>query len=360
MLLLTGMAAALFTALTPLGGRPGLGAYLGVVPALIAIRFAFGVSTAPLYPACAKMSSNWVPETGQARIQAAIIAGAPFGGAISPAVFSCLMAAYGWRASFGIAAAATAVLGGVWFWCVADHPRRHHIEKTARLPSDEPPVSWHQLLTNRNLILLTLAYFAAGYFNSVFFYWIYYYFGQVLKIGFAKSATYTTFVFVVVTFMMPLGGWLSDRLTKWRGPRFGRRAVPAGGFALAGLLLCVGTWAHDSLATVAMFSLSAGFVFCCEGPLWAAAIEVGGQRVGAACSILNTGGNLGSSLSPVFTPLIAAALGWSWGIYVASLTVFAGAIVVCCSDPTNSTQSRIPIPLGRGSVTHAAHGTEPR
>src|SRR3954468_24329467 len=49
---LMGLTAALFTGLTALGGTPGLGTYLGAVPAFIAIRFCMGIGTAPLYPAC--------------------------------------------------------------------------------------------------------------------------------------------------------------------------------------------------------------------------------------------------------------------------------------------------------------------
>src|SRR5215468_3115250 len=60
-LLLMNLSAALFTGLTALGGRPGLGSIVGVVPALISIRLGLGVGTAPLYPACARMTGNWIP-----------------------------------------------------------------------------------------------------------------------------------------------------------------------------------------------------------------------------------------------------------------------------------------------------------
>src|SRR5438309_4128123 len=60
-LLLMGLSAAMFTGLTALGGKPGLGSVLGVVPALLAIRLGLGVGTVPLYPAAAKMSSHWIP-----------------------------------------------------------------------------------------------------------------------------------------------------------------------------------------------------------------------------------------------------------------------------------------------------------
>lgn len=49
--------AALFTGLTAAAGRGGLGLYLGVLPSFLAVRFAFGVRTAPLYPACGRMTA---------------------------------------------------------------------------------------------------------------------------------------------------------------------------------------------------------------------------------------------------------------------------------------------------------------
>jgi MFS family permease len=183
---LMGLTAALFTGLTALAGKPGLGTYLGVVPAFIAIRFWMGVATAPLYPACGRMGMHWIPDIHQARVQALIIAGSSLGGAVSPIVFSWLMTRYRWRGSFWIAASATAALALVWVWYARDLP-----------PHDDTPVavvvkphlnSWWTLMADRNLALLTLAYFTVGYFEYIFFYWIYYYFGEVMHMGYSQSA----------------------------------------------------------------------------------------------------------------------------------------------------------------------------
>src|SRR2546427_11048518 len=90
-LLVMGLSAALFTGLTALGGKPGLGSVLGVVPALLIIRLGLGIGTAPLYPACAGMSAHWIPIAHQGRVQALIIAGSSMGGAVSPILFSWLI-----------------------------------------------------------------------------------------------------------------------------------------------------------------------------------------------------------------------------------------------------------------------------
>src|SRR5579872_6354997 len=87
---LTGMAfgSALFTALTALGGKPGLGSWIGVVPALVLIRLALGVTTTPVYPASARMNANWMDISQRGFVQATVNAGAGLGGAVSPILFA--------------------------------------------------------------------------------------------------------------------------------------------------------------------------------------------------------------------------------------------------------------------------------
>ena len=329
-ILLMNLSAALFTGLTALGGKPGLGSVLGVVPALLAIRLGLGVVTAPLYPACAKMSAHWIPIAHQGRVQALIIAGSSMGGAVSPILFSWLMSLYRWRMSFVIAALATAGLAAVWYWSVRDYPASiRPVTIRERHRSD-----WRRLFTNRNLLLLTLAYCCMCYFQYIFFYWIYYYFGQVRRVSYDASARYTTVIFVTMGIMMPLGGWISDRLTRAYGAKFGRRVVPIVGLGLGAVLLCVGTNVSGTLTAVLSLSLATGFASWCEGPFWASAIEVAGKQVGAACGILNTGGNAGGFLAPVLTPFIASRAGWSWGLYAGSLIAIVGMIACYFVDPS--------------------------
>ena len=133
---------------------------------------------------------------------------------------------------------------------------------------------------------------------------------------------------------MPLGGWLSDRLTRSYGARFGRRAVPLVGLSLASLLLFAGTIASATTGAVLSLSLATGFASWCEGPFWASAIEIAGEQVGAAAGILNTGGNLGGFLAPIMTPYIASRFGWSWGLYAGSLIAIVGMIACYLVDPT--------------------------
>ena len=58
---------------------------------------------------------------------------------------------------------------------------------------------------------------------------------------------------------------------------------------------------HDDLRTV-------------EGPFWASAIDIGGKQVGAACGILNAGGNVGGFIAPVFAQIDQMVAGNRGGV----------------------------------------------
>jgi ACS family glucarate transporter-like MFS transporter len=278
------------------------------------------------------MGLHWIPATHQARVQALIIAGSSLGGAVSPLIFSWLIAKYRWRTSFWLAAAATAILAIVWLAYARDRPSDDGSTAAAAQRPDFQ--SWRKLIADRNLALITLAYFAHGYFDYIFFYWIYYYFGEVRHMGYAQSARYTTGLFLTMMVMMPLGGWISDRLSGAYGPSVGRRMVPLVTLGLASLLLFFGVIAQGNASTVALLSLAIGFSSCCEGPFWSLAIDVGGPRAGAACGIVNFGGNLGGFFAPILTPFIASHAGWSWGLYSGSLVMLIGVAACYLIEPS--------------------------
>jgi MFS family permease len=326
-LLIMGASSAALTGMTILGGSPGLGDILGIVPALFLIRLALGFVTAPLYPACARTTANWIPLTQHARVQGFVIAGSSLGAAVSPVIFVWLMAHLGWRGSFAVAATITAALTAVWYMRAADYPAETRVEHRGRA-ARSPGRLWGELFRDRNLQLITFAYAGLGYFQYIFFYWIYYYFDQVRHLEANESAGYTTVLFVTEGVMMPLGGFVSDRITRISGAHLGRRAVPMVGLTLSAVCTYLGTISSETSAVVFFLSLAFGFAACCEGPFWAFLTDTAGQSVGAASSILNTGAQIGGFFSPIMTPYIAARLGWSWGLYAGSLFAILGVVAL--------------------------------
>jgi MFS family permease len=331
-----GFGAALFTGLTALGTRPGLGSLIGIVPALVLIRFLMGVCTAPLYPSCGRMNANWFPVTRQALVWGLIAGGAGIGSALSPSLFSWTIPHYGWRKSFCLAGAATGLVTIVWAWYARDHPSEHRslrnnqnslFQLPAQAADPVAQAAIRALIVNRNVALLTAGYLAIGYFEYIFFFWIYYYFGEIRHMSRTQTSIYTTLIFLSWAVMTPIGGWFSDQLVARLGKKIGRPIVPVGGMLLGALLLFLGMHQSRPGAVGALLALSFGLASSSDGPFWAATIDAGGENVGGACGILNTGSNIGGFIAPVLTPFIASLAGWSWALYFGCLVAALGAFL---------------------------------
>jgi MFS family permease len=340
---LTAMAlgSALCTALTPLGGVPGLGAHVGIIPSFVLIRFGFGLTTAPLYPACGKMNTSWMPPSQRARVQGLVNAGAGVGGAIAPVLFGWMIADYGWRPSFFIAGIVTALLGLTWFFSVADRLGDPQLEEPLNSTHSQrrgthqlaEPTPWRSLLTDRNVILLTLGYLGIGYFQYIFFYWIYYYLGKIRGLSPSQSAVYTTSMFLTFGLAMPIGGWLTDLIMSRYGRRLGLRLVGVGSLVLSAILLYLGANATSSISVMILMSLALGCAGVSDVTFWAGMMHIVTKEAGAACGILNFGGNVGGFVAPILTPYIASYLGWSWGLYFGSIIALAASLTWLWTDP---------------------------
>ena len=340
-LVLTWMAlgSAFFTALLAFAARPGLGSLIGVVPAFIVIRLAFGIFTAPLYPTCTRMNWNWIPLKNRARVTGLANAGAGFGGAISPIVFSWMMHLYGWRVSFLLAGIITALFGVLWFVYVRDYPAGVAAAKQSEARVRAP---WRALLTDRNVLLLALGFAALGYFEYIFFYWIYYYISEIRHLSASYTARYTTVLFLVWVVMMPLGGLICDRLMSLFGRKRGIRITAVASLALSAALLFAGVKATETVTAIALMSLALGFAGIADMTYWTASMDVAGDHVGVVGGILNGGANTGGALAPILTPLIASYAGWSWGLYAGCLFALAALVGWLFTDPTRKV--RIPEP----------------
>jgi len=270
------------------------------------------------------MNANWMPVSQRARVWGWIASGAGIGGAISPLLFTWVSGRYGWRVAFCISAVASAILGAVWYWYARDYPDGRRGSAITRSAETRIRTPWKQLLTNRDLMLLTAGYFTVAYFEYIFFYWLYYYFGQIRQMGMNQSAAYTTLMWLAWFVMTPVGGWATDRAVARYGLGAGRRLVPIVGLTLSAILLYIGTNLTDTVSVVALLCLSLGFAASSDGSYWATAIDAGGEHSGLSGAILNTGGNLGGVFAPVLTPFIASRAGWSWGLYAGSLIVMIG------------------------------------
>jgi sugar phosphate permease len=183
------------------------------------------------------------------------------------------------------------------------------------------------LFRNRGLILLTLSYAALSYFQYLFFYWIEHYFEKELHLPVTESRQASFTVTMAMALGMAFGGVSSDALCRWFGRRWGFRGMSLAGMGLSAVFAWLGVAAENPDQVVWFFSLALGSLGLCEGIFWTTAPILQRQSGGLACAFLNTVGNAGGLLAPVFTPWIGEHYGWTPAIAVACLVCGLGAIL---------------------------------
>jgi MFS family permease len=360
-LVLMGLGSALFCALT---GLPGVlvvdGAFL--FGSLIVIRSLMGALSAPIYPASGRVVLHWIPFDQRARVNGLVTCAAVLGNASTYLVFGSLIDRFGWPTAFLITGLITAALAVAWMLYGSTYPSDHgsvnaaekeliqRSSKSALVPvtgpvepglatgefterEGSPGGSWLRLLRNRSLVLLTLSYAAVGYFEYASFFCMPQFLQANANFEETEWRSNVGVINLAMAACMPLGGWLSDRLQRIWGYRWGRAAVPAGGMLLSALFLAAGLFASHPYWIVAFFALAMGAHGTCEGPFWATAVELGGRRGGTSAGIFNTGGNALGSLAPTVTPWVGSVFGWSWGLGMASIICSLGAFLWLGIDP---------------------------
>jgi ACS family glucarate transporter-like MFS transporter len=357
-LVFMGFGSALFCGLTGLVGfesPKAVLAFLGYPVSLawlsfLLIRSAMGVFTAPIYPASGRIITHWIPFRQRAAANGWVMSAALVGIAGAPVLFGALIDRFDWPAAFACSGLVTGLLALLWTLYATNDPAQHPSVNTAeqqlirdgktpepRTATADPKQSagpWFSLLRNRSLVLLTLSYSAVGYFEYLFYFWMHYYFDEVLNVGKQRSRFYASILYLSMAAGMPLGGWLSDRLQLRFGYRRGRVLVPVGGMLASAGLLLLGIAATDPLWILLWFALAMAAIGATEGPFWATALDLGGRRGGTSAGIFNTGGNAGGILAPILTPWVSQRLGWAWGISLGSLYCLVGVVLWWWIDPS--------------------------
>lgn len=324
-LALMGLGSAVFCGFTGLLGL-GFLSFVPIVAALFLVRSTMGLISAPLHPGAARAIGNWFPPT-QAPLANGLVTGASIlAYALVHPIFGALIDRIDWAYSFLLTGGITFALALAWSVIGRDRPPapapgdRTYRDTDAPTPAAESTAS----LASRSLVLLTLSYAAVGYFQYLFFYWLHFYFDQILHLEKDQSRLYASLPNLAMAMCMPLGGWVLGWWERTRGEGH-RHWLPAAGMALSASCLLLGIASTQIGWVVALLTMALGFLGLTESAFWTTAVRLGGHRGGTTAAIMNTGGNGIGLLAPMLTPLIGEHLGWSWGLGLGAVVGFAGA-----------------------------------
>jgi ACS family glucarate transporter-like MFS transporter len=317
---------------------------------IIAIRFGLGVGEAVMYPAANKIVAAWIPSRERGLANGLIFAGVGFGAGVTPPLIAYIMSVGGWRASFWFSSIIGLAAGLIWYALGRDTPREHPwVDKQemalieAGLPEpDATPkarLSWGEIFSNKDVVIVTLSYFTYGYAAFIFFAWFYIYLSDVRGVDLKKSSWLTTLPFIGMAVGSLLGGWLSDAITKARGKRQGRCLLAAGAIGLAAILIALGTRIADTDTAVIYLAAGAGALYLSQSSFWSVSADIGKKSAGSVSGVMNMGAQTGSAITATLTPYIGEHLGWNASFLVAAGLCACGAVAWLFVNPIES-QSR--------------------
>lgn len=191
---------------------------------------------------------------------------------------------------------------------------------------DAATVPWKAILTTPTVWWLTVSYTCLGYVAYVYMSWFYLYLVNVRGFAILHGAFFASAPFIAMAVFCPLGGWVTDSLTRKYGVNFGRASVGGAGMLLAALSIIIGANVEAPLVAIGFLSFGAGWLYFTVGPFWSSATDLSKPHAGVLSGFMNTGANLGGTLSPTLTPWLADTFGWPVSLGVAAGMALLGGL----------------------------------
>jgi MFS family permease len=294
------------------------GAFRDIV-SIMFFRIAMGVGQSVAFPASARSVANWFPDTERGLVNSSYLIGVRLGQALINAAGVGLIALYGWRMFF--------VVSGLvpLFWIVPWTMLLRRWEMTggrAVLPTVPSRFSFGSsfgLLRHPTVLGTFLGFFAFDYVWFVFVYWLPGYLRLERHFTPAQMAFYGSVPFLVMSVVIVLSGFGTDRLIAggFRELRV-RKTFIAIGFAIA-MAIVPAALVPDNGTSVWLLLVSLCGLGLAAPNTWSITQACCTKRlVGTVSGIQNFGGNVAGIIAPWLTGAIAHRTG-----------SFASAFVLC-------------------------------
>ena len=187
-------------------------------PLMIVVRAMVGAGEAVVYPASNRLVADWIPTNERGVANGFIFSGAGFGSAVTPPLITYLSVDLGWKWSFHMSALIGVVAGILWYVLARNKPQKHPLISKAELEQIEAgipaPVKtagaekalpWGTILRDKQVVILSLSYFAFGYAVYIFFSWFFIYLNRARGLDLKSSSFYSMLPFLAMMVASPLG-----------------------------------------------------------------------------------------------------------------------------------------------------------
>ncbi|MGC2660040.1 MAG: MFS transporter [Bryobacteraceae bacterium] len=311
-------------------------------PALLVIRFLFGVGEAGAWPNAARVFAHWIPERERGRVQGLFFAAAHLSGGITPSLIAYMMMRLPWRVVFPIVGCTGLIWALFWYLWFRDEPRDHRsvtleernlIESTRGLPASHSG-GFLQVFRTPSIVPLCAQYFANTYGFYFFITWLPTYLEKFRGMALMELALFSGLPLLLSVIGDIGGGVTTDRLSRRFGLRIGRCGVGSVAYFFAAIAMISGTLVRDAHAAGFLIALGGAASMFSLAPAWATAIELGGSNAAVLSATMNTSGQVGGVLSPIVLAYIVDKLhNWNLPLHILSGLYVMAAISWIMIDP---------------------------
>jgi len=280
---------------------------VGGMASLFMARTLLGIGEGAAFPTATRAMSVWTPMGRWAFAQGITHTFSRVGNWATALIVAGLIALLSWRASFYLLAPVNLLWMVVWAWYFRDSPNEHASvtpDDLARLPvrargDAKRRIPWARLALF--ILPVTCVDFCYGWTLWLFLSWIPSFFVENYHVDLARSALYSSGVFLGGVVGDTLGGAASDAILRRTGSLvIARRSVIIAGFLGGCIFLTPVILVHDILVSAACLSLAFFFAELTVAPIWAATMDIAPRHAGAASGMMNFGSAFAGIISPVF------------------------------------------------------------
>lgn len=288
-------------------------AFVGSVGGFFRARIALGVSEGGNFPSAIKAVALWFPRKERALATALFNSGANVGAVLAPAVIPWVAYAWGWRSAFVIAGLAGLMWLAVWFPFYREDPEKvrqvsreelAHIRSDADAETSVRPVSWLTILRYPQAWSFILGKFLTDPVWWFFLIWLPDFFKKTRGLDIKASWIHLVTIYVMVTVLSIIGGWLAGYLVRRGWPTNRARKTAMAIFALAVLPVLLVTKVGDWGAVV-LIGIAGAAHQAWSANLFTTVSDMFPKR--AVASVVGIGGMAGS-IGGILFPLYSGNL----------------------------------------------------
>ena len=246
---------------------------------------------------------------------------------------------FGWRQSFVILGAVGVIWALVWWLLFRDtpegHPRLSQEEKAYILEHRQQTktaqgssIKFSVLARSRNMWSVVGQYFCSNFTNFFALTWLFPYLKDKYQLESLEAGWYAVTPFIAGAVGNWVSGYLVDNIYKAGQWNRSRRFPAILGFSLAVVGLIGSLFMETPLGAVAFLSMAIFGADMTIPPSWALCVDIGKKNSGTVSGTMNMAGNLGSFVTALAFPYIAAWTGSMDSFFYVAAGLNAVAIIM--------------------------------